>query len=1398
MGAQLRLRTFLLLLGVFEMKMIFERCISLILSVCMLLGLVPFLGFLSINSNAANYEVGQIIEFGSYPQSEVTDNELLASLNSFDLEWLSFGYDCFVENPTSNINAFDCDCIKYADVVFDGKKYRAVIYSHARTCGFDTFDEIDDNGEYFSTYLGYEYANTNANGYCTDTIYWFKYEPLRWVLIDAEASVFYCENIIDSQPYNDYVCANLFIDESGCYYDSSLCINLSAKYNVSSIRQWLNNDFINTAFNEKEKTFIKTNNIDNGILDYVFLPTKTDLTNAESGFDSDYSRICSGSDYARFQGLYNRYESELDIYPNEEYSKYYGKYSYWLQSSSNVGGLFTTSVTEIGCIDGYFVYSPCVGVRPALRLNLDKISNPDGTFCGKLESSGIVVDLDNGESWVSPVVIDGVEYNVKKNLIPDSIKDIEGQDVVFTVKNGEILWFSPVWDLVNKISCNLLVTDEITYSGKKYSVDEINATVKVNSLYKGENVSELKGISELGVAVSSVKLKSSNPDLLNFNGEAETTVLFNSTVPIGGSASQNVKINVDSSYKISDLIEKEIVTISCDMSAAGDGKLIEKTPAQKKITVVNKNYEKPVVENNSSPEITDSSASKAATELNKITSSVTIVPSTELESIFTSEQIKAIGDLVLCEAVMASAPADTFERVLTEKVISEVYGYSNGLFTLTNGSLTFPIATENKNGEKVTVEFKSDYNSYLVGQVQGTIYYRITKPASMAQESYRTIGHISQVDISAFSKAAYALAESEIKNAVKPWGDKVDWATDLIFGKTVNMILKQTKWGSASGLVWDIITSAAKSVKIECPVDVYVYNSNDELVAAVEDNEVILTSDKANITVNGDTKYVTLFDESYYIVYEATSDGTMRVTVNEHANSEDVIRTVVIDEIPLESGAVFSQNIDGKILEESDYSITADDETVYTPDTDETTFHYHETDGEWFEGKLFECTQDGWNYTQCNICGDWYKEIILCEGHTDKDNNGYCDAYKSLIWQTITWNADGEETKTICKEGAEITLPQAPQKTGYTFVGWTPQIPDAMPAEDLTFTAVFMPNTYNAVFNADGGAWADGAEDKTVATEFDSEIIASEIPEKQGYVFSHWSPEVGIMDCVEGKTFTAVWLAATDTRYSVETYIMNTSGEYEKSVQNFAGTTDSTVNAEYSIENGFALNAENSVLSGTVAADNSLVLKVYIDRNSYIFETIVDGVSTETEYLYGAMVAEPLTPVKEGYKFIEWSCNIPETMPAEDVTITAVFENSYICPDCGNEILGEDAIEAHMASEARMKAKIRISNNSGAKTINYGETLKLTAIVTDMPVDAAIAWYVDGVKKGEGEIFNVTFESGTKTVEVKIVDINGNPINNADGNEIADFEKVTVNSGLWQKIVSFFKNLFKVDRTVIQ
>lgn len=115
-----------------------------------------------------------------------------------------------------------------------------------------------------------------------------------------------------------------------------------------------------------------------------------------------------------------------------------------------------------------------------------------------------------------------------------------------------------------------------------------------------------------------------------------------------------------------------------------------------------------------------------------------------------------------------------------------------------------------------------------------------------------------------------------------------------------------------------------------------------------------------------------------------------------------------------------------------------------------------------------------------------------------------------------------------------------------------------------------------------------------------------------------------------------------------------------------------------------------------------------------------------------------------------------------------------------------------------VEATIVIKNNCGSKTINYGETLELTAIVTDLPENAIVTWFIDGVQKGEGETFNVSFDSGTRTVDVKIVDKNGVAYQDENGNEISDSENITVKSGFFQKLISFFKNLFRISRIVLQ
>lgn len=56
----------------------------------------------------------------------------------------------------------------------------------------------------------------------------------------------------------------------------------------------------------------------------------------------------------------------------------------------------------------------------------------------------------------------------------------------------------------------------------------------------------------------------------------------------------------------------------------------------------------------------------------------------------------------------------------------------------------------------------------------------------------------------------------------------------------------------------------------------------------------------------------------------------------------------------------------------------------------------------------------------------------------------------------IEWICDGESFEyTFVEEGSTITPPEAPVKSGFVFVGWTPEIPEVMPSSSLTFTAVY-------------------------------------------------------------------------------------------------------------------------------------------------------------------------------------------------------------------------------------------------------------------------------------------------------------------------------------------------------
>ena len=347
------------------MKKIWKRALSLLLAVLMLTGAAP-LGVLAVHASAktiSEYAQGDLVEFGWYPQSRVTDPDLIASLTAAltgdDL--ISYGY--YAGYYSGTVSSTDgqmlpSDYMLYCDVLLGGVKYRWVWFSQYRPY-------------YTGNTSSADYTYQDDNGYENGTPYWFRFEPLQWRVLDPAAGLVMCETIIDSQPYNNYILfSGVYEYNNTVYWGDAGRTHYANNYAESSLRQWLNNDFYNTAFSPLQQDIIKSATLDNSAYsayysaydsasttDKVFLLSYSDARNTSYGFASDTDRKAQGSDYAKCQGLY--------VYKSN-------KCSYWWLRSAGENCYRACIVKYDGWVSGsfYSVNGTYIGIRPAFKLNL--------------------------------------------------------------------------------------------------------------------------------------------------------------------------------------------------------------------------------------------------------------------------------------------------------------------------------------------------------------------------------------------------------------------------------------------------------------------------------------------------------------------------------------------------------------------------------------------------------------------------------------------------------------------------------------------------------------------------------------------------------------------------------------------------------------------------------------------------------------------------------------------------------------------------------------------------------------------------------------------------------------------------------------------------------------------
>ena len=235
---------------------------------------------------------------------------------------------------------------------------------------------------------------------------------------------------------------------------------------------------------------------------------------------------------------------------------------------------------------------------------------------------------------------------------------------------------------------------------------------------------------------------------------------------------------------------------------------------------------------------------------------------------------------------------------------------------------------------------------------------------------------------------------------------------------------------------------------------------------------------------------------------------------------------------------------------------------------------------------------------------------------------------------TITFDTNGgSEIAPITQDyGTEITAPDNPTRKGYTFKGWDKEIPETMPAGNITVKAQWEINQYTITFDTNGGS-----EIVPITQDYGTEITAPDNPTRKGYTFKGWDKEIPETMPAENITVKAQWEI---NQYTI-TFDTNGGSEIAPITQD-----------------------------------------------------------------YGTEITAPDNPTRKGYTFKGWDKEIPETMPAENITITARWKDTekptgeiIIGTNKWNEFLNE--LTLGIFFKDTQEVTINAVDNSGVVFVSY-------------------------------------------------------------------------------------------------
>ena len=344
-------------------------------------------------------------------------------------------------------------------------------------------------------------------------------------------------------------------------------------------------------------------------------------------------------------------------------------------------------------------------------------------------------------------------------------------------------------------------------------------------------------------------------------------------------------------------------------------------------------------------------------------------------------------------------------------------------------------------------------------------------------------------------------------------------------------------------------------------------------------------------------------------------------------------------------------------------------------------------------------TFKGW-YDNENLTGS----PVTAIGGAETGNKEYWAKWE-INQYTITFDTNGgSEIAPITQDyGTEITAPADPTRKGYIFKGWDKEIPETMPADNITVKAQWEINQYTITFDTNGGS-----EIAPITQDYGTAITAPADPTRKGYTFKGWDKEIPETMPAENLTITARW---RDTEKPTGEIIIGTN-KWNKFLNEltfgifFKDTQEVTINA---VDNSGVVFVSYLVTDKELseAELNSLVFRAYeepfsIDPNGeYIVYVMLVDENINITYLRSDRITlDNIQPVISGIENGKTYCEA-QTVIVDEKYVDTVTVNGTV--------VTLDADGGFVLPPTNGEQKIVVTDKSGNNaemtvTVNNGHT----------------------------------------------------------------------------------------------